>query len=50
MMQAIAADMRRSKMSIDATKVPGGSNTAQDLYAMKKFGMQGSRLSKSCFC
>lgn len=45
-MQLIARDMRRAKMSIDATKIPGGSNTAQDLYAMRHFGLQGSRLSK----
>jgi hypothetical protein len=45
-MELIAKDLRRAKMSIDATKVPGGSNTAQDLYAMKKFGLQGSNLSK----
>jgi hypothetical protein len=39
-MRAISADMSRSKKSIDATKLPGGSNTAQDLYAMKRFGLK----------
>lgn len=32
---AIADDIRRANRSISATKIPGGSNTAQDLYAMR---------------
>ena len=43
--QAIAADMRQAKMSIDATRAGAGSDTVQNYYAMKKFGLAGSKLS-----
>lgn len=35
-LNAIARDLKRSNRSITAVKLPGGSNTAQDLYAVRK--------------
>lgn len=33
-MQAIARDLQRANRTVSATKLPGGSNTAQDLHGM----------------
>lgn len=35
-LQAVAADLKRSNRSIAAVKLPGGSNTAQDMAALAK--------------
>lgn len=45
-MRAIAQDLKRANRSITAVKLPGGSNTAQDLAAMSEHGLQQSLLSK----
>ncbi len=42
----IAADLQRSNRSITSAKLPGGSNTAQDLASMRKAGQQQSLLSQ----
>lgn len=44
--QNIAADIRRSNRSISAVRIPGGSNTAQDIYAAAKSDAAGSVLSR----
>jgi hypothetical protein len=45
-MQAIADDLHRSNRSIAAIKLPGGSNTAQDVAAMAQHGLGTSLLAK----
>lgn len=45
-MRAIAQDLKRANRSIASSKLPGGSNTAQDLASMKKYDLQPSLLSK----
>jgi hypothetical protein len=37
-MQDVAADLQRANLSLTATKLPGGSNTPQDLAAAAKHG------------
>ncbi|MEW9615927.1 hypothetical protein AB3G45_19110 [Shinella sp. S4-D37] len=44
--QNIAADIRQSNRSISALRIPGGSNTAQDIYAAAKSDAAGSVLSR----
>lgn len=44
--QNIAADIRRSNRSISALRIPGGSNTAQDIYAAAKSDAASSILSR----
>jgi hypothetical protein len=44
--QNIAADIRQSNRSIAALRIPGGSNTAQDIYAAAKSDAAGSVLSR----
>lgn len=44
--QNIAADIRRSNRSIFAVRIPGSSNTAQDIYAAAKSDAAGSVLSR----
>ncbi|GAA4169495.1 hypothetical protein [Shinella granuli] len=44
--QNIAADIRRSNRSISAVRIPGSSNTAQDIYAAAKSDAAGSVLSR----
>jgi hypothetical protein len=36
--QNVAADIRRANRSISAVRIPGGSNTAQDIYSAAKSG------------
>ncbi|MEP9354879.1 hypothetical protein ABLE93_14920 [Xanthobacter sp. KR7-65] len=45
-LQAIAADLKRSNRSIAAVKLPGGSNTAQDLNGIAKVNGGESWLSR----
>jgi hypothetical protein len=45
-MRAIAQDLKRANRSITAAKLPGGSNTAQDLAAMGANDLKQSILSK----
>lgn len=45
-MRAIAQDLKRANRSITAAKLPGGSNTAQDLAAMHANDLKQSILSK----
>ncbi|GLI24558.1 hypothetical protein GGQ86_004261 [Xanthobacter flavus] len=45
-LQAIAADLKRSNRSIAAVKLPGGSNTAQDLNGIAKVNSGESWLSR----
>ncbi|MEP9354861.1 hypothetical protein ABLE93_14830 [Xanthobacter sp. KR7-65] len=45
-LQAIAADLKRSNRSIAAVKLPGGSNTAQDLNGISKVNSGESWLSR----
>jgi hypothetical protein len=45
-MQAIADDLQRANRSINAVKLPGGSNTAQDLLAAAKGDSRKTILSK----
>lgn len=45
-MRAIAQDLKRANRSITAAKLPGGSNTAQDLAAMSEYDLKQSLLSK----
>jgi len=44
--QAIAADLRRSNRSVSALRIPGGSNTAQDIIAAAQSDAAGSILSR----
>lgn len=43
---AIAADLKRSNRSVAAVKLPGGSNTVQDLTAISRSQQQPSILSR----
>lgn len=45
-MRAIAQDLKRANRSITAAKLPGGSNTAQDLAAMGANDLKQSILSR----
>lgn len=45
-MRAIAQDLKRANRSIASSKLPGGSNTAQDLAAIGKHDMGSSLLGK----
>ena len=45
-MQAVADDLQRANRSIAAVKLPGGSNTAQDTFAVGKHDTAGSALMK----
>lgn len=45
-MEAIAADLQRANRSIAAVKLPGGSNTAQDTFAIGKTDAPHTILSK----
>lgn len=45
-MRAIAQDLKRANRSITAAKLPGGSNTAQDLASMGTNNLHQSILSK----
>lgn len=45
-MRAIAQDLKRANRSITAAKLPGGSNTAQDLAAMSENNLHQSLLSR----
>lgn len=45
-MKAIAADLQRSNRSVTAVKLPGQSNTAQDLAASSRANQQPSVLSR----
>lgn len=45
-MRAIAQDLKRANRSITAAKLPGGSNTAQDLAAMGANDLKQSLMSK----
>lgn len=44
--QAIADDLHRANRSITAIKLPGGSNTAQDILAAKRAGGEPSKLRR----
>ena len=45
-LQAVAADLKRSNRSIAAVKLPGGSNTTQDMNAVAKAGGAQSWLAR----
>lgn len=45
-LQAIADDLHRANRSVTAIKLPGGSNTAQDILAASKSGAAPSKLRK----
>lgn len=45
-LQRIADDLHQANRSVTAVKLPGGSNTAQDLYSAGKYGADVSRLQK----
>ncbi|UDL87758.1 hypothetical protein LGH82_21615 [Mesorhizobium sp. PAMC28654] len=45
-MRAIAQDLKRANRSITAAKLPGGSNTAQDLTAVGENNLHQSLMSK----
>lgn len=45
-LQAVAADLKRSNRSLAAVKLPGGSNTAQDLNGIAKVNSGESWLSR----
>jgi len=45
-MRAIAQDLKRANRSIASSKLPGGSNTAQDLTAMASADLKPSLLNK----
>lgn len=45
-LQAVAADLKRSNRSLAAVKLPGGSNTAQDLNGISKVNSGESWLSR----
>lgn len=45
-MRAIAQDLKRANRSIASTKLPGGSNTAQDMAAMQAHNLGSSLLGK----
>lgn len=45
-LQAVAADLKRSNRSLAAVKLPGGSNTTQDMNALAKAGGAQSWLSR----
>ncbi|OYW61989.1 MAG: hypothetical protein B7Z30_00645 [Rhizobiales bacterium 12-68-15] len=45
-MDAVAADLKRAERSNSAVKLPGGSNTAQDITAISRFATQPSILSQ----
>ena len=45
-MQAVADDLQRANRSIAAVKLPGGSNTAQDTFAVGKSDTPASALMK----
>jgi hypothetical protein len=45
-MKAIAQDLKRANRSIASSKLPGGSNTAQDQAAISAHSMKDSLLSK----
>lgn len=45
-MRAIAQDLKRANRSIASTKLPGGSNTAQDLAAIQANNLGSSLLGK----
>jgi len=45
-MELIAADLQRANRSITAVKIPGGSNTTQDLLAVQNTDNGGTILSK----
>lgn len=44
LMGRIAADLRQANRSISAARIPGGSNTAQDVIAARMFGQAGNML------
>lgn len=44
--QAVAADIQRANRSISALRIPGGSNTAQDVFAAAKGAAASSMLSR----
>ncbi|MBM7047583.1 hypothetical protein [Rhizobium lusitanum] len=46
MMRAVAQDLKRANRSISSSKLPGGSNTAQDLAAINAHDMKSSLLGK----
>lgn len=45
-LQAVAADLKRSNRSLAAVKLPGGSNTTQDMNAVAKAGGAQSWLAR----
>lgn len=45
-LDAIGADLRRANRSITAVKIPGGSNTAQDIHAIIENNPQSTILDK----
>ncbi|MBP2149975.1 hypothetical protein [Xanthobacter flavus] len=45
-LQAVAADLKRSNRSLAAVKLPGGSNTTQDMNAVAKSGGAQSWLAR----
>ncbi|SCB30226.1 hypothetical protein GA0061101_10678 [Rhizobium lusitanum] len=45
-MRAVAQDLKRANRSIASSKLPGGSNTAQDLAAINAHDMKSSLLGK----
>jgi hypothetical protein len=45
-MKAIAADLQRSNRSLNAVRIPGQSNTAQDLASMARSNQQPSLLQR----
>ncbi len=46
-LQAVAADLQRANRSITAVKLPGGSNTAQDLTALARADKQPTLFSRA---
>ncbi len=45
-LRAIAADLQRSNRSLNAVRIPGQSNTAQDQFALSRTDTQASLLSR----
>lgn len=45
--QNVAADLQQAQRSVSGTKLPGGSNTAQDLAAGEKHGSHGPSILSS---
>lgn len=45
-MEAIARDLKRANRSIASTKIPGGSDTAQNLASMTKYAIEPTILNK----